>query len=470
MSAANKHNQRYVARATIEFKTPFLVGAGREGDVADAVFLADPNGLPALPGSSLAGVLRAAYEHEHGRIETESLFGFPNRKEGEGSKLTVSWACIHDSKGAPVEGIVEPSRLNDEVLQNALTPTVRDHVKINHLGASDADSHGKFDEQAVSAGHRFTFELELAGTEEDRETEQRQWDNLLAILGMPGLRLGGKTRRGFGGFEFMNGSVLERHFDLSRPEDFRAYSEHPVKLSMPSKVLIPRGLPALESKTKTIRMKLKPEGYWMFGGGVDIEGAHGDAGMAPVRDSRIDWSSNPAKVLKDRILIPATGIKGAISHRVAFHYNASNNRFADGQSQDVLKKWAEENEAVLALFGYCKDKDDDGQRGRIIINDMFVAENPPQQLVHHVGIDRFTGGARDSVLFSERPFWQGMELELEINVVEANLIKDPSIWAAFRKALEDLANGQLQVGAGAGRGNGYFKGELKWPDGLGTEG
>jgi CRISPR/Cas system CSM-associated protein Csm3 (group 7 of RAMP superfamily) len=464
---SKKHTHRYVARATIEFTTPFLVGAGREGDVADAIFAPDPNGLPALPGSSLAGVLRAAFQSEHGEKEADNLFGFPDRKEGKGSKLTVSWGCIHDSNGVPVEGIIEKGRLdNDDVLQNALLPTLRDHVKINHLGASDADNHGKFDEQAVCAGHRFTFELELAGTEEDKAIDQSQWNQLLAVMGMPGLRLGGKTRRGFGGFKFIE--VLVRHFDLSVQEDFGDYKKHPVELARRTAVLRPHELQPQACRAKSIQMKLEPQGYWMFGGGVDLIG---DADMAPVRDSCIAWDGNKGKVKADQVLIPATGIKGAIAHRVAFHYNALTGQFADGKSKEELKKIAEENPAVLALFGYCKDKPEDGQRGRVIINDMFPAmEAPKQQLVHHVGIDRFTGGARDSVLFCERPFWQGLNFDLQIDVVDAQGIKDSNIWEAFKRALNDLATGQLQVGAGAGRGNGYFKGELIWPDGLGQKG
>jgi CRISPR/Cas system CMR subunit Cmr4 (Cas7 group RAMP superfamily) len=77
---------RYVLRGTLEFTTPFLVGAGRKGDVADAVFVADPNGLPAIPGSSLAGVLRARFQERHGEEATNRLFGFQRKDQGEGSR------------------------------------------------------------------------------------------------------------------------------------------------------------------------------------------------------------------------------------------------------------------------------------------------------------------------------------------------------------------------------------------------
>ncbi|HQK26180.1 MAG TPA: RAMP superfamily CRISPR-associated protein, partial [Synergistaceae bacterium] len=141
-----------VLRAVIEFTTPFLIGAGWGDGVADVTFAADANGLPALPGSSLAGVLRALYQDRFGEHATEALFGFQRRQEGAGSRLTVSWGCLHDEKNVPVEGIASPKRLNDPVLANAQAPTIRDHVRLTCRGAADAENSGKFDEHAVAAG------------------------------------------------------------------------------------------------------------------------------------------------------------------------------------------------------------------------------------------------------------------------------------------------------------------------------
>jgi len=55
------HTHRYLARLTIEFETAFIIGGGQDDLLFDDVFVADANGLPTLPGSSLAGVLRHAW-------------------------------------------------------------------------------------------------------------------------------------------------------------------------------------------------------------------------------------------------------------------------------------------------------------------------------------------------------------------------------------------------------------------------
>lgn len=473
---------RRVLRTTIEFTTPFLVGAGREGDIADAVFVADANGLPAIPGSSMAGVLRAAYQTRYGMPDTEALFGFQKSNEGRGSRIAISWACIHDSKDRPVEGIVDGKRLHDAVLTSARSPVIRDHVRINHLGASDAAERSKFDEQAVCRGHRFTFEVELA----DGEAMDKAWERLINLLQSPFLRLGGKTRRGFGAFKIVR--MKAKEFNLSDAKDFEAYVQHPASLAGDSCALedIPsiadaREDPAEDPNNLQIGLSLQPKGYWMFGGGHDPEGVPGDADMAPFRDMCVIWDNEAkeekGRVVNDVLVVPATGLKGALAHRVAFHFNALAGNFAD--DHDLRELTAENNPAVKALFGYVKNSQSDedgagGQKGRVIIDDIYLidqdkAVEPPSQLVHHVGIDRFTGGARDKVLFSERPLWQGSKLDLSLMVLDINGIEDDRILNAFKLTLKDLANGRLQIGAGSGRGNGYFTGTCTWPQAMSDE-
>ncbi len=446
---------RYVLRAVIEFTTPFLVGAGKKGDVADAVFVSDANGFPALPGSGIAGVLRSRFEEAYGEEDTNCLFGFQKRDRGEGSRLTVSWGCIHNSDGVPMEGIVPPERYDDPVLAKAMAPSIRDHVRINHKGASSAEDRGKFDEQAVCAGHRFTFELEMTGSEE----ENALWEKLLSLLAAANLRFGGKTRRGYGAFKFV--SLKERIFDLRR--DFDDYGSHPVSLAQPSPILREAAAKNPESALSRIVMSLAPCSFWMIGGGHELPEAQGDADMAPLRDSQIIWQDGKGTVHEDVLVIPASSVKGALSHRTAFHYNAIKGIFADDKAADELASLCgENNTAVRELFGYCKDEDaaGGGRAGRVYIDDVYLSPDHPSRLVHHVGIDRFTGGARDQVLFSERPLWRGESVEISISVDDSEAMEDRvNVLRAFRAAVLDLAEGSLQLGAGSGRGMGYFRAE-----------
>ena len=77
-----------------------------------------------------------------------------------------------------------------------------------------------------------------------------------------------------------------------------------------------------------------------------------------------------------------------------------------------------------------------------------------------VGIDRFTGGPRQGVLFSEKAFWGG-DLQLALEVEEWDTLgrKSPETRKALCLAIRDLCEGILPIGSGAGgRGNGFMRG------------
>ena len=463
MSQVLQNPLRFVARVGIEFETPFIIGGGSDDLFFDDVFVADVNGLPALPGSSLAGILRHAWV-EAGHGDGNGLFGYQKGDKGQGSRLSVSWGCIHGSQNRPVEGILYDhlTIATDPVLSEARLMSARDHVRINHKGT--AADRGKFDERSVSAGHRFTFELLLEGTKDDQEN----WNKLLTLLLSKSIRIGGKTRRGYG--QFKVNQLQTAAFDLSTLEGFSAFCAHPVALAAPCKLpdQLSKITPHQGKGSVSAVLHLKPESFWMIGGGVDSE-----VDMAPLKANRIHWENGKGKVVNNQVVVPGSSVKGVIAHRVAFHYNRLCGRFAE-EVNDPATVCGENNAAVRALFGYCKTNEekgdrDTGQRGRVIIGDIFVDQPGEQKILNHVSIDRFTGGARvlEGALFDEKPFYGGPGFKLQVAIVEPEEVTDAKMRKAFAAALEDLAQGRLAIGAGAGRGNGYFRAEggVTWDEG-----
>jgi CRISPR/Cas system CSM-associated protein Csm3 (group 7 of RAMP superfamily) len=462
----NNPTLRHIARITLELRTPLHLGSGKPGDFSDADLVYDANGLPAIPGSSIAGVLRslAGKQSEHAK----DVFGFQNGSHGsQGSRLTVSWACIHDSRNRPVEGIVDPERIDsDEILRLAREPSLRDHVRMTDTGVADAKGHGKFDELSLHIGHRFTFEMELRGTPADRDADARKLAGLIHLLYDPRFRLGGKTRRGFGAVEPV--AVCRGSFDTADAGDRARYLKHPVSLEAPSPTLEHVGK-AGQDADPFAALDLTPRGFWMFGGGTDVK-TDGEsdywkaADMAPVRDAVIEWPNNQAKILENCFMLPASSIKGALAHRTAFHYNCLTGRFIDPdnpeEARQLLEDCRQNNEAVNELFGIVKSKDS-GERGHVIIDDAFLPSDTATRRVPHVSIDRFTGGALDGALYDERPLIGG-KLQLRVFLDMATSHFDPGILEAFRRALQDVAEGRLALGAGAGRGNGFFAGTIQF--------
>ncbi len=439
------HPLRYVARVTIEFTTPFLVGSGEADLYTDAAFVTDANGLPALPGTSITGVLRHYLEQSNSDLEA-SLFGHSQGDDPHGSRLSISWGVLHDSQNRPVEGLARAERLNDPVLNHARYAVQRDHVRIDHRGV--AQNNGKFDENAVGAGHRFSFELHLEGNTDD----QAAWQQLLAALSSGQLRLGGKTRRGFGAFRLLR--LCQQTFDLSDSAEFATYQQHPVSLAAAHQLPIAAPPESDASGHVQCRLQLVPEGFWMIGGGNDDA-----ADMNPVLERRISWQDDRGSLGPEEILIPGSSVKGALAHRIAYYANALDNNFADPNSEsEQTEEYAQQPASVRELFGYCKGDQDaeEGQIGRISIDDNYLTlDGQAKKFINHVAIDRFTGGAIDGALFSEEPFYLGDGFELKLIIHEPTAI-GATARQALQLALTDLAEGRLAFGSGTNRGNGYF--------------
>lgn len=449
---------RYLARVTIELTTPMLIG-GDAGELSDRVFVTDANGLPTIPGTSLVGVLRHAFAEIHGAATVDNLFGFQSDNEGHGSRLAVSFGLIHDQTDTPVEGLRDSAAIDsDPVLEQARRGIMRDHVRIGHHGAVDGD--GKFDQTVVAAGHRFTFELELAGTAED----ETLWRQLLSLLSSGRLRLGGSTRRGLGAFVVRR--LVGDRFDLTEPGQFAAYARHPVSLAAPG------NLPNIEVQAKPgddelVCLRLKPESFWMFGGGTFDGTGDGSADMLPVAERRIRWHDGRGTVGEEEILIPGSSVKGALAHRCAYYAHALAGVFADGLDEEELERvLSERPEPVIELFGMARDTDDgraEGRSGRIFIDDIFLpADRYQQKEVAHVSIDRFTGGPIDGALFFEKPFFGGDDIPLTIRVQNPDDLSDAAR-EILKRALTDLGEGLLPLGGGVNRGNGVFTAQAALP-------
>ena len=54
-----KYTHRFLARLVIEAKTPLAIGSGEKDIISDALVATDVNGLPYIPGTAIAGVVRS---------------------------------------------------------------------------------------------------------------------------------------------------------------------------------------------------------------------------------------------------------------------------------------------------------------------------------------------------------------------------------------------------------------------------
>lgn len=457
-----KIDHRFLARIVIEAATPLAVHAGEKVVQTDAIVIRDVNGLPYIPGSSIAGVIRHAWKDVGNDVDI--LFGFQknskpekeNEPDGMGSRIIFSEARILNSQGQVVDGLKPDEIDKDPLLCQYADLPIRQHVRIDHRGVA-ADS-GKFDEQVVFAGTRFCFEMEMIGNKSETET----FNQLLAILNQSTFRLGGGSRKGFGKItikeiRYNELSISDKYYleKSSNMEESKGwYKEEPLTLK--------------ENDQQYQYYQLRPEDFFLFGSGFGDD----DADMTPVKEQKVEWENNIGTLKDYEYLIPASSVKGALAHRTAFHYNQLDEFFADGKSEEEIEAHTgTNNEAVRLLFGCEGDEKGEGkQRGNVLISDMFI-KTAQDKTLNHVAIDRFTGGAIDGALFSEKAaYWYSdnesdYPLRLEILIDEKTIdkmdktkVKEKAL-KAFNMALDDLCNGLLPLGGGVNRGHGIFNGK-----------
>jgi len=182
------YNYRFLARIIIEAATPIVIKSGEKNILTDAVVLRDVNGLPYIPGTSIAGVVRHAWIDAGN--DYKDIFGYQEKKEGKGSRIIFSEGRILDSQGIVVDGLHD--EIVDSLLKEYKQLPIRQHVRITEKGV--AKDTGKYDEEIVYKGTRFCFEMEMIGKNDDGE----RFDELLKILQNQTFRLGSGTRSGFG--------------------------------------------------------------------------------------------------------------------------------------------------------------------------------------------------------------------------------------------------------------------------------
>jgi len=449
------YTHRFLARFVIEAETSLAVGSGDKDVLTDALVATDVNGLPYIPGTTIAGVVRHMIEEVKPEgFNINQIFGFQDKKDGQGSEIIFTEANILNSKGEVIDGMNLNAK-EDSLLSHYDELPIRQHVRINDKGVTD--KAGKFDEQVCFAGTRFCFELEMVAKCETVDN----FDKILEQVQSQTFRIGGGTRSGFGKIKVVD--LQTKTLDLTKQDQLKAYLDKSSALDSDfwsKEYQKPEGKSNYDGWVK-YELHLKPEDFFLFGSGFGDD----EADMTPVKAKKVDWSTGVGVMQEDLVLIPATSVKGALAHRVAFHYNRLNERFA-GCKGDKEPKVGNENEAVQALFGYENQEAKKQVRGNLLFSDVIEDKLLEDKILNHVAIDRFTGGAIDGALFQEKTTYitdDNKSFTLTILANEKGL-KGEKVQESLETAMIDICKGLLPLGGGVNRGNGTFTGTLSVDD------
>lgn len=445
-----KYTHRYIARIELEAETALFTGSGETSLTKDALVQKDHHGFPMIQGTSLTGVLRHALEENGDKEEWKSFFGFQDGKDGSGSKVKVSSAYLILNDGKIAEGI-EIDDVEKSLLKHFENLPSRQHVRINDKGVAEAK--GLFDNEVVYKGCRFVFEMEVRG--DGSEQEKGQWEMLLRQMSNPLFRLGQGTRNGYGKMKV--NSIREKTFDLTNKNVFDSYLNFDPSFNECNNCLGEDKKQQFNSDQKPIhyQLQLKADDFFIFNAGFGDD----EVDNKPNEEIVVFYDKNEkVKFDKKQTLIPASSIKGAISHRTAFHHNRIMKAYADKEKAETEYKIGTDNDAVYELFGAeAGAKEKLAQRGKTIFNDSYLKEADNTKIFNHVAIDRFTGGAMDGHLFSEKvtSYDKGFTIDIYTEKIDDENVKN-----AFKDALIDICKGLLPLGGMTTKGHGMFTGKL----------
>ena len=185
---------KIIATGTLKLLSPLLIGNGsqNEHDVynVDMPVVADKDGNPFIPATSLAGVLRDIVwnlEKEQDKLGTAYIFG------------TSSDISKYIKKG-DIEEQQSMISVNDIILENAKISN-RDGVSIEAI-TGVAKKHHKYDFEVVERGATGNFYIEITVREYHKDVERNQKINnllsqLWSILSNE-FSMGAMTSKGFG--------------------------------------------------------------------------------------------------------------------------------------------------------------------------------------------------------------------------------------------------------------------------------
>lgn len=443
--------ERWVITGTLELLSPAHFGSGDTDPLVDMPLLYDEaTGKPLLSGASIAGALRSFLREFHsgfGAAEQRDsacalLFGSPRTsnadQEGFQSALIVNDALGHE------HGV----ELRDGVAINAETRTAEDKKK--------------FDIQLLTAGTTFNlhFELIVGAGHSSRELRSALADALEGFE-QKQITLGGRKRRGFGLCQVSNWQVWK--YDLSQPAGLLAWlaserSWTDAKQIKPEEGRSIRSLLAAGVASKDARNIAHLTAEFTIDGTLLVRSGFGKTDTGP--DMVHLHSPRGARRVP---IIPGTSWAGVLRQRARMIARTlSNNReLVDEKGSKLTRKDGRPLYTVDSfidhLFGPSEIKREEKNSGasRITIRESEI-EASESMVITRVKIDRFTGGALESALFSEQPAIGTKNTRLTLDLT----LRDPrpAEIGLLLLLLKDLWTGDLPVGGESGVGRGRLKG------------
>jgi CRISPR/Cas system CSM-associated protein Csm3 (group 7 of RAMP superfamily) len=468
-------------RGVLTCLTAVHVGGWDASAFADLAVARDGLDQPVIPGTSIAGALRAWLA---------SLTDPASTGTGRTPRFVVSDLFGWLEPGGERGGVARIRVDDAQLLDAAVEPLVRDGVGIDRRTGAAAAGF-LFEREVLPAGTRFGFRLVADEPTAGDEKVAAAVEALVAGLRAGRVSLGAARTRGLGQVRLED--VHTRTVDLSGRDSLTAW--------------LAGGLP------------------WHTAGPVDDPSSGAGAADGQL-EIEISWTPVTATMVKDsiegalvdtlpltetsadgtvRLLLPGSSLKGVLRAHAERIVRTLTGQDAAESLRVVLA--TERLPGVATLFGWAGDQRHDdragagaaGWRGVLVVadchgtaavpaedwNDVLTVHPPKDgdrdaersalrerldrlnpvmslRIVDHVAVDRWTGGAAENLLFSvlepRAAAWEPIRLRVDVARF-AHQLQDRDghlAMALLLLVLRDLADGWLTLGFGGARGRGHI--------------
>ncbi|MBL8170420.1 MAG: hypothetical protein JNJ50_19835 [Acidobacteria bacterium] len=478
--------ERYVITGALRLTTPAHFGNGETDSFTDMPLLKDelePD-KPLLPGSSIAGALRSYLrEYEAGywrplpdpiRNNSQAEKERFDREMAEERKLFAG-QLFGDVRSD--DGLGQSHLIVHDALGQAAGYELRDGVRIEPETRT-AEDEKKYDTTLLAAGSKFALRFDLLiglpeGCTSDSDERFKDHRNQLlkslatALNGLAAgeITLGARKRRGFGRCRVTEWAVrrynlLDQNELLAWLAEGRTGWAEAVKPSPPADIKTALGVKELLQDN---RRRLSLNAKFALDGSLLVRSGRPDEGpdMAHLQSWRPAQNGKP----EPRPIIAGTSWAGVLRSRATqiAHTLATN-----GQTENAtLQKQQRVRVADLIerVFGPADIRfgDRDIKASRIEVAETEVGDKGIKRLEQtRIKIDRFTGGAFESALFSEEPLFGNQDsrltLELTLRLPDEGKSGERAEIGLLLLLLKDLWTGDLPIGGESAIGRGQLRG------------
>jgi len=486
-----------VITAKLKARTAVHIGSGEGTDITDALIRRDTAGQPVIPGTAIAGALRALLTRLAPRLGGGTCQALKGGQASCGCGVCHLFGDVNPSDEPDASSQASRLLVFNARLNGKNATLIRDGVGIDRVtGAAARAGAVKFDLEVLPAGAEFDLRLELRDANIEDEQLLIEDEQLLAAAlaeWQAGRAwLGGRVARGLGAFDLTDIEYGER--DLNQPDQLLAFlgADEPWRQAketsdwLDTRIKEARGrlVDGFDTSLPVARRWVSFEGTLQAQGPLltndTVHAGISGFDHAPLLIQLGDWS-HP--------VLTGAGLRGVLrSHAERIARTLATLEAQNGddfkrtcpacdptarrlkkdvppeelpslESCDSLLLYqagkggndpVEQKELCLAcrLFGSTR------LGSRLLVEDApYASQTPPKfKMLDFLAVDRFTGGGAEKLKFDALALWRpAFKLRFHLD--------NPQDWELgwLALVLRDLAEGWLSVGYGAAKGFGCVK-------------